>query len=73
MFGERAVLKLMYASLVRASDSWRGVTITELKRAQLQKLQEELTQDFKKRHEPVGKLSEKRRPSPSRISSRNRT
>ena len=28
-FGERTVLKLMYAALIRASDSWRGVKVTE--------------------------------------------
>jgi putative transposase len=72
MFGERAVLKLMYAALIRASGRWRGMTITDLERAQLRKLQEELEREFKKGHEPV-KLSEKRRPSPSRFSSKNRT
>ncbi len=27
-FGERAVLKLMYAALIRASETWRRVVIT---------------------------------------------
>jgi hypothetical protein len=28
-FGERAVLKLMYAALIRAAEHWRGIRITE--------------------------------------------
>jgi transposase-like protein len=28
-FGERAVMKLMYVALLRASESWRGIRITE--------------------------------------------
>jgi putative transposase len=28
-FGERAVLKLMYAALIRAAERWRGIRITE--------------------------------------------
>ncbi len=30
-FGERAVLKLMYAALIRSAESWRGITITAFK------------------------------------------
>jgi len=28
-FGERAVMKLKFAALLRASESWRGILITE--------------------------------------------
>jgi hypothetical protein len=28
-FGERAVLKLMYAALIRAAERWRGLRTTE--------------------------------------------
>jgi transposase-like protein len=49
-FGERAVMKLMYASLIRASQTWRGVTITEFERKQLETLREELNLQFEKRH-----------------------
>jgi transposase-like protein len=41
-FGERPVLKLMYASVIRASDTWRGVKIGELERGQLERLREQL-------------------------------
>lgn len=37
-FGERPVLKLMYAVLIRASDSWRGITVTEFEARQLREL-----------------------------------
>jgi putative transposase len=49
-FGERAVMKLMYASLIRASQTWRGVMITEFERKQLETLREELNMKFEKRY-----------------------
>ena len=73
MFGERAVLKMMYAALIRASDSWRGVTVRELERAQLLKLQKELQEEFNKEHAPVVKMTPKKRSTPSRNYSKNRT
>lgn len=50
-FGERAVMKLMFAALIRASQTWRGVTITAFERRQLQTLREELDQQFEAKHE----------------------
>ncbi|TLN19866.1 IS256 family transposase [bacterium] len=41
-FGERPVLKLMYASVIRASDTWRGIRIGELEYGQLERLREQL-------------------------------
>lgn len=38
-FGERPVLKLMYAVLIRATETWRGVTVTEFEARQLRELQ----------------------------------
>lgn len=55
MFGERPVLKLMYASLVRASDRWRGLRITELERRQLEVLREQLEEKHRKATAPVVK------------------
>jgi transposase-like protein len=34
-FGERPVLKLMYAALIRASEQWHGITISQFERRQL--------------------------------------
>ena len=67
-FGERAVMKLMYASLMRASQTWRGVTITEFECKQLDTLREELNVQFDERHAtPIQPASR------SRIYSKTRT
>ena len=49
-FGERKVMKLMYASLIRASQTWRGVTVTEFERKQLDALRDELNAQFEQGH-----------------------
>jgi hypothetical protein len=41
-FGERPVLKLMYAAIIRAADRWRGITVGELEQRQLRAIREEL-------------------------------
>jgi transposase-like protein len=33
-FGERPVLKLMYAAVIRAADQWRGLTVGEFEQRQ---------------------------------------
>jgi transposase-like protein len=50
IFGERAVLKLMYAALVRGSERWRGIKVSEFERRQLSTLREQLIEDYKLRH-----------------------
>jgi transposase-like protein len=67
--GERPVLKLMYASLIRASNSWRGLRITELERRQLERLREELAIKAKQAHAPIAKT----RSTPRQISSTDGT
>jgi len=67
-FGERAVLKLMYAALIRASDSWRRVVITEFEVKQLDQLREHLNRSHAERNAPIVKNA-----SRSRISSTQRT
>ena len=42
MFGERPVLKLMYAAVIRAADTWRGIRISEFERRQIEQLREQL-------------------------------
>jgi transposase-like protein len=67
-FGERAVMKLMFASLMRASQTWRGVIVTEFERKQLDTLSEELNMQFDERHAtPIQPASR------SRIYSKTRT
>ncbi len=70
-FGERAVLKLMYAALIRASESWRGVQVKPFEFKQLEAVGRELDEEHERRHEPVRTKSAGA--SPSRISSRDRT
>ena len=55
--GERAVMKLMFAALIRASENWRGIRISQFERHQLERLQEQLKKGFQERQEPVIKES----------------
>jgi len=70
-FGERAVLKLMYAAMIRAAESWRGLRMTEFERRQLKAIREELDQAHVERTAPAA--SAKVTASPTRLSSKNRT
>jgi putative transposase len=67
-FGERAVLKLMYAALIRASETWKRVVITEFELGQLEHLREHLNERHVERTAPVVKSA-----SRSQISSNART
>ena len=67
-FGERAVLKLMYAALIRASETWKRIVISEFELRQLESLREHLNRLHTERTAPA-KLSASR----SRISSNTRT
>ena len=53
LFGERPVLKLMYAAVIRASESWRGVKVTEFELGQLKRLQKQQFAAHRKENEPV--------------------
>lgn len=46
---ERAVLKLMYATLIRASQTWRRVVITGFEQKQIEELRAEIDEEFKQR------------------------
>ena len=48
-FGERAVLKLMYAALVRASQTWKRIVISEFELRQIEELRSDLEREFKER------------------------
>jgi putative transposase len=69
-FGERAVLKLMYAALIRASEGWRGIGINPFEAKQLEAIGRELDEAFRPHQEPKAKSQVA---SLSRKSSRNRT
>ncbi|MDW8470099.1 MAG: transposase [Burkholderiales bacterium] len=67
-FGERPVLKLMYAALIRASATWRRIVITPFELKQLESLREQLDRRSAERTAPANL-----NPSRSRISSENGT
>jgi transposase-like protein len=69
LFGERAVLKLMYAALVRGAERWRGIPLSEFERRQLERLQEEL----RARHRQENRAVVKKASAPDRIYSKDRT
>lgn len=70
-FGERAVLKLMYAALIRAAERWRGIRTTEFERRQLKAIRDELDRDHAERTAPAVR-SNITAPQ-SRLSSKDRT
>jgi len=59
-FGERAVLKLMFAAVQRASQTWQRVAITDFEHKQLITLREELHEKFDAKHRPVAQASRSR-------------
>jgi transposase-like protein len=52
-FGERPVLKLLYAAVIRAADPWRGLTIGEFEQRQLRTIREELSRAHRARVAPA--------------------
>jgi transposase-like protein len=70
-FGERAVLKLMYAASIRAAERWRGIRITEFEQRQLNAIRAEFDADFAARTSPAASPSVTAHPT--RLSSKNRT
>lgn len=67
-FGERAVMKLMYAALMRARQGWRNIIVTAFENKQIQTLREQLRSEFDLRHKPPVTTA-----SRQRIHSGNRT
>ena len=70
-FGERPVLKLMYAAVIRAADRWRGLTVGEFERRQLKVIRDELDRAHTERTAPAVKTTSSA--SPVRLSSKART
>jgi transposase-like protein len=63
-FGERPMLKLMFAAVIRAAGKWRKLKVTNFEREQLRQLREEMNENFKRRHTPAVT------PAPSAFSSK---
>ena len=70
-FGERAVLKLMYAALIRAAERWRAVKVTEFERRQMTAVRQDLDQEYQARTGFKAKPSSE--DSQTKISSTSRT
>lgn len=60
-FGERAVLKLMFASLLRASKTWQRVVISEFELRQIEDLRNDLDEEFKQRSASTVTTASRRR------------
>ena len=52
-FGERPMLKLMYAAVIRAADRWRGIQVGEFEQRQLRAIREELNRAHAQRVAPA--------------------
>jgi hypothetical protein len=70
-FGERAVLKLVYAALIRAAERWRGIRITEFEQRQLTAIRGEIDKDFTARNAPPAGVTVTK--APTHLSSNDRT
>jgi transposase-like protein len=74
-FGERPVLKLMYAALIRTSESWRGIRVTAFETKQCEVIRQEIDTEHGRRHASPVKKSRKKSEggSATRVSSSSRT
>jgi transposase-like protein len=70
-FGERAVLKLVYAALIRATERWRGIRITDFEQRQLKAIRDEIDRDFTARNASATGATVTA--APTRLSSNDRT
>ena len=50
-FGEKPVLKLMFAAMIRAAERWRALKITGFERRQMEALRRELDQNYEEENE----------------------
>lgn len=70
-FGERALLKLIYASLIRAAQRWNGFCISPFERRQLDAIRQELDRAHAERTAPLA--TRKVTATPTHLSSKKRT
>jgi len=67
-FGERPLLKLMFAAVIRAGAKWRSIKTTAFDRQQLEAIRQELDEAFAQQNQPAVQAS-----APSAIYSRTGT
>jgi hypothetical protein len=61
----------MYAALIRASERWRGIRVTEFEQRQLNAIRNELDRAHAERMAPA--ISSNATTTPARLSSKKRT
>lgn len=59
-FGERPLLKMMYAATIRASSRWRGLKMTHFDRRQLEAIRKEQDEAFSKKHVETNRVGTRR-------------
>lgn len=59
-FGEKPVLKLMFAALVRAAERWRGLRFTEFEIRQIAAVRKDLDGEYEEKITPTGRSSQPR-------------
>jgi transposase-like protein len=70
-FGEKPVLKLMFAAMTRAAERWRAIKITDFERRQMAALRTELDQEYEAQT-GLAQSASKAKPQ-TRLSSKSRT
>jgi|TARA_B100000315_G_scaffold236205_1_gene251780 transposase-like protein len=70
-FGEKAVLKLMFGAMIRASERWRAIKVSDFERRQMTALRDELDQEYEAETGLVKTASTK--VTSEKVSSKNRT
>ena len=60
-FGEKAVMKLMYAALMRTRQGWRKAIVTFFEIKQIETLRDHLRNEFDQRHAPPAKSASRSR------------
>ncbi len=56
-FGEKAVLKFMFAAMTRAAERWRAIRVTDFERRQMEAVRQELDHQYEARNGLDPKLS----------------
>ena len=69
--GEKAVLKLMFAAMTRASGTWRPIGVTGFERRQMEQVRSELDQEYEQANGLV--RSPEAKTHPSSLSNKIRT
>lgn len=69
LFGERPVLKMMYGALIRVTEKWRGIKMSDLEKRQLERLQEQLRGEHRNEVRPAAESAS----DPARIYIKDRT